>query len=502
MTRIAIGGLMHESNTFAGARTDSAAFEAGGLETGQGIARRWGKAHHEIGGFLSAAQSLGFEAVPALMGWATPAGPVTAEAFGELTGRLLAQLQAAGPVDAVLLALHGAMVADGTEDADGTILSRVRELIGPGRPLVATLDYHGNVSPLMVEASDAILAYQTYPHVDQWEKGKQAAALALLSAQGKMRPAQALAKPPLFIPLLAQETDRPPMRQLLARCREIEVEPRCIGISLLAGFPYADVASAGPSCVAVAHESVELARERAEMMAEAVWNERHALTDLPLGPAEAVAQALASDRTPVVLVDLGDNIGGGSAADSTVLIHELRRQGATGAIVVLYDPGTVRACEAAGMGVEIDIHAGGHIDRHAPPLEARGRVRLLHEGRYEENEPRHGGIRFNDQGRTAVIDLADGNTVVVSSRRHPPFSLGQLTSLGLDPAQARVLVVKAAVAYKAAYLPIAGTILEVDTPGLTAANPARFRYRRVQRPILPLDPEPLVEQRWLCRNRT
>ena len=149
MVRIAVGGLMHESNTFAAARTDVAAFEAGGLETGPGIFARWGEAHHEVGGFFEGAPNYGFEAVPTLMGWATPAGPLTAEAYGELTERLLAAIEGAGLVDAVLLALHGAMVAEGEADADGALIERVRDLIGPDRPLIVSLDYHANVSPLM-----------------------------------------------------------------------------------------------------------------------------------------------------------------------------------------------------------------------------------------------------------------------------------------------------------------------------------------------------------------
>src|SRR6185312_12065441 len=184
MLRIAVGGLMHESNTFAASRTDVAAFESGGLETGEGIERRWGEAHHEVGGFLEGARAYGFEAVPTLMGWGTPAGPVTADAYAELLDRLIASIRAAGPVDAVLLALHGAMVAEGQSDADGATLSRVRELIGPDRPLIVSLDYHANVSNRMAEVSDALIAYRTYPHIDQRARGIDAARLAAMAAQG------------------------------------------------------------------------------------------------------------------------------------------------------------------------------------------------------------------------------------------------------------------------------------------------------------------------------
>jgi microcystin degradation protein MlrC len=493
MVRIAVGGLMHESNTFAEGRTDLAAFAAGGMETGLGIARRWGEAHHEVGGFFEAASRTGFEIVPTFMAWATPAGPLDAETYRELTDRLLASLRDAGPVDAVLLALHGAMAADGQDDADGATLARVRDLIGPDRPLLVTLDYHGNVSPMMARASDAIVGYRTYPHVDQRERGSRAAVLAVQAAQGIVRPTQALRKPPLLIHLLAQETEREPMKGMIAELDTFDPGRGFLDASLFAGFPYADVAATGPSCLVVTDDAPSLADEAAEQLAARLWALRRELTANPPDPSEAVARALASRETPVVLVDFGDNVGGGSAADSTVLFHELDAQGCDRSIGVLFDPEAVAACERAGVGREVRLEVGGKVDRNAPPLPVSGRVRVLHDGRYVEDLPRHGGARLNDQGLTAVVERERENVIVITTRRHPPFSLGQLTSLGLRPEAARVLVVKAAVAYKAAYEPIAGTIIEADTPGLTASNPARYTYRKIRRPILPLDPEALVE---------
>ena len=493
MARIAVGGLMHESNTFAASRTEVADFESGGLEVGDGIFQRWGSAHHEVGGFFEASSLHGFEVVPTLMGWATPSGPLSAAAYSELTDRLLTSLRDAGQVDAVLLALHGAMVAEGVDDADGQLLARVRDLIGKTVPLVVTLDYHGNVSPLMVSESNALLAYRTYPHVDQRARGCRAGEIAWLAATERIRPVQAMSKPPILIHLLAQETAREPMRGLIEGLDVHSKSQGFLDASLLAGFPYADVAAMGPTCVAVTDNDLTLASEIAERIAVQLWENRRALTASPPEPAEAVALALGSDQTPALLIDLGDNIGGGSAADSTVLYQELLRQGATRSLVVLHDPEAVQSCVQAGIGQEVALKAGGKTDRNAPPLDVRGRVTLLHSGQYVESLPRHGGIRNNDQGTTAVLELERGNLVVLNTLRHPPFSLGQITSLGIDPSTLRAIVVKAAVAYKAAYEPIAGKIIEVDTPGLTASNPARYTYRRIRRPIMPLDPEALVE---------
>jgi len=496
MVRIAIGGLMHESNTFAAGRTTRDDFKRGGLETGEGIARRWGDAHHEVAGFFDAARDFGFEPVPTLMAWATPAAPLTAEAFQSLTDELLAEIKRAGRVDAVLLALHGAMVAEGETDADGTILERVRDLVGPEIPLIASLDLHGNVSNKMASATNALVAYRTYPHVDQRSRGRHAGSVAYRAAIGEIKPTQAIAKPPLLIHLLAQETEREPMRCRVSEMVELARGPKVLDASLLPGFPYADVASCGPTCVVVTDDDPELANRLARDMGDRLWACRRELTASPLGPTEAVQAALSERRHPVVLVDLGDNIGGGSAADSTVLAHELLRQGAEEFIVVLYDPEAVQECIRSGVGSTVSLKAGGKIDRNAPPFRVSGRVKSIHDGTYIEKSPRHGGIRLNDQGLTAVVEMAGGNVVVLNSLRHPPFSLGQLTSLGLDPQAASFLVVKGAVAYKAAYSPIAGAIIEVDSPGLTAANPARFTYERIRRPILPLDPELLEEAIW------
>jgi microcystin degradation protein MlrC len=282
MLRIAVGGLMHESNTFAATRTDLAAFEAGGLETGDAITTRWSEANHELGGFFEAARDLGFEVAPTMFGWAAPSGPLMSEAYGILSDWLIGAIRDAGPVDAVLLAMHGAMVAEDQDDGDGALLSRVRDLIGPDRPLVVTLDFHGNVSPRMVAASSALIASRTYPHVDQRVRGRKAAEIAWNAAGGRIRPTQALSKPPLLISLPAQETTRDPLRGLMAELEDLDRTRGILDASILAGFPYADVAAAGPSCVVVTDNSPALASQTAARLSERLWQVRGAL--IPVEP--------------------------------------------------------------------------------------------------------------------------------------------------------------------------------------------------------------------------
>ncbi|MCA1685821.1 MAG: MlrC C-terminal domain-containing protein, partial [Planctomycetia bacterium] len=171
-----------------------------------------------------------------------------------------------------------------------------------------------------------------------------------------------------------------------------------------------------------------------------------------------------------------------------VILAELLRQGAAGAVVVLHDPEAVRDARRAGVGGRFERPVGGRVDRlHGDPVPVRGVVRSLHDGAWVEEQARHGGRRFNDQGPTVVVTVDGPNTLVLNSLRTPPFSLGQITSLGIDPAREAILVVKAAVAYKAAYGPIAGRVIEVDTPGLTAIDPARFPFQHIRRPMFPLD---------------
>jgi microcystin degradation protein MlrC len=485
--RVAVAAFMHESNTFNPLRTDLAAFEAQGLAVGPALLQEWRDAHHELGGFLDGAAAEGLEPVPLLAAWATPAGPVTNEAFEHLTGLLADGLRRARP-DGLLLALHGAMVAESHPDADGEVLARLRQVVGPNVPIAVTLDLHGNVSAQLVELCDLAVAYRTCPHVDQRECGRRAAALLARRLRGEVRPRQALAKPPLLVNIMAHDTSCEPLRSFMERARALEQRPGVLAASLLPGFAYADVPQMGPAVIVVTDGDAALARREADALAGELWEARTRFAPQLPDAAEAVRRALAADRLPVVLVDTGDNVGGGSAGDGTVVLAELLRQAATDAVVCLYAPDAVRACAAAGAGAAVSLVVGGKVDRlHGEPLAVAGRVRLLYEGTYVEPEVRHGGKRVNHMGPTALVELPGRNLLVLTSLRHPPFSLGALTCLGIDPGRQRVLVVKAAIAYKAAYLPLAGTVIEAATPGLTAVDPSRFAYRHVRRPLYPLD---------------
>ena len=484
MTTIAIGGIMHESNTFSNTPTDFAAFPQ---VHASNIRKVWGEAHHEIGGFIQGATEYGYTAHPMFMTSATPAGRVTDDAFDRLTEMLIQHLKAAPKYEGLLLALHGAMVAESYPDGDGEVLRRLRDTFGRDLPIIVTLDQHANVSEQMVAESTALVIYKTTPHIDQRQRGLQAAELMMRILRDGITPTQALAKPPMLLNILYHTTNVPPMEPILTAAKQLEARSDVLVANVAVGYPYADVYEAGPAFVVTTDNDPQLAQHEADRLSDMLWNVRGHLTlDLP-DAARAVEQAIQSEQHPVILVEMGDNIGGGSPGDGTFLLAELVRQEAAGYVVVVYDPEAVQNCIQAGVGNSVSLQVGGKADTlHGDPVSIQGNVRLIHDGRYEETQPRHGGQRYHDQGLTVVVAVGD-SLVVLTSRRQTPFSLQQLLSLGIDPTDMKMIVVKAAVAYRAAYEPIAGQIIEVDTPGLTAVNPLHFEYSDIRRPLFPLD---------------
>ncbi|MDE0316867.1 MAG: M81 family metallopeptidase [Candidatus Poribacteria bacterium] len=484
MVTIAIGGIMHESNTFSDTPTD---FEAFSHTIGDDLLSVWKGTHHEMGGFIQGAEQHGYTAHPTLMAAATPAGPVTDKAFEKLTDMLILKLKAMPKLDGLLLALHGAMVVESFPDGDGEVLRRLRDIFGESLPIVVTLDHHANVSQQMVDKSTALVIYKTNPHIDQRQRGLQAAELMMRILRKEVTPTQVLAKPPMILNILYQNTSAEPMRSTLNAAQHLEDNSNVLVANVAAGYPYADVYEIGPSFVVVTDDNPQLAKTEATRLSDMLWNVHDQLTlNLP-DAAHAVQQAISSDQYPIILVEMGDNIGGGSPGDSTFILAELLRQKVSGFVVILCDPESVQTCIQAGVGNEVSLQVGGKADKlHGDPVAINGKVRLIHDGHFIETEPRHGGQKYHNQGLTAVVAVAD-SLVMLTSKRQTPFSLQQLLSLGINPKAMRMIVVKAAIAYRAAYEPIAGKIIEVDTPGLTAVNPLHFKYENVRRPLFPLD---------------
>jgi len=486
--RIGILGFSHESNTFVSFPTTRRRFEEAGLYRRREVLDRWKDAHHELGGFTAGADVHGFEAVPLMTASATPGGPLTACAFESILGEMLQLLRDEVGLDGLLLALHGAMVAENHPDADGEIVSRIRGAFGGERPIVMTLDCHANLSAKMIDNVTATVLYRTNPHLDQRERGLEAAGLIARTVRGQIHPVQALEKPPMVINIAKQYTSQQPALGLIRDAEEVMRRPAILSASVGLGFAFADVEKMGTSFLVVADGDEKAARQGARWMALRAWNRRtEFMGDLP-SPSEAVSQAASSPDRPVVLMDVGDNVGGGSPGDSTILLAECMRQRVSDALVVLRDPEAVERCVEAGVGAELSLEVGGKTDDlHGRPVRIQGRVRTLSDGRFVDDRPRHGGRRFYNQGLTAVVETPERNTIVLTSLRMPPLSLEQILSLGIKPEAKRIIVAKGVIAPRAAYEPIAKEIITVDTLGSTSANLLRFEYHHRRRPLFPFE---------------
>ncbi len=480
--RVGIASIMHESNTFVADRTPLLAFQRDRLLTGEAVREHLAGTHHEVGGFFDGLAAEGVEAVPVFAAWTMPGGTLDAETARELTDRLADAVRTAGPLDGWLVAPHGAAVAEGDLDFDGGWLSWLRNHVGPDVPVVGTLDLHANLSARMAASANAWLAYRTNPHLDQHAVGVGAAKLLARTLRGDVRPTTAAAFPPLVVNIEAQATAESPCRELMAAADDLRRRPGVLAVSVLLGFPYADVPEMGASLTVTTDGDPALAKRSATELAGWWWDRREQFRGKLISPEVAVRTA-ATAPGPVCLLDMGDNIGGGSPADSTVLVHELIRQGVGPAVAVLNAPAAVDVCRQVGIGGSAELTVG------RPPLTARLTVRGLFDGIFEELEPRHGGLRRYDQGPTAVASTDTGLSLILTSRRTAPFSLRQLTAFGVRPEEFRVLVAKGVHAPVAAYAPVCRTLLRVNTPGVTSADSSHFTYTHRRRPLYPFDPQ-------------
>lgn len=487
--RVGIIALLHESNTFVTGTTDVARFGEDVLLTGEPVREHFRNAPHEIGGFFSGLADAGIEAVPLFAARAFPSGRITANAFDALLTQLLEAVDQALPLDGVLAAPHGATVAINHADADGYWLSLLRQLVGPDVPIVATLDAHANLSPRMVNATNALVAYRTNPHLDQHETGVRAARIMAQTLAGEITPTQAAAFPPLAINIQSQNTAIPPMAPLMQRAASDEQADDVLAQNILLGFPYADVAEMGTSVVTLTNNNPERAQELADALARDIWQARHEFEPTFISVKAALDDvAHTSDR--VVLLDMGDNIGGGSPADGTALLQGLDDRKITPSLVCIHDPMSVQRVAAGGIGWSVNLSIGGRGDRHqGRPLQAEVEVMGLYDGQFRETSTRHGGFTEFDQGRSAVVRTARGVTVLLTSRRVPPFSLAQLTSCDLDPTRYRVIVAKGVIAPQAAYREVCDRMILVNTPGVTCADMTQLEYTHRRRPMFPFESE-------------
>jgi microcystin degradation protein MlrC len=485
--RVAILALLHESNTFVDGVTGRSQFESDLLAYGGGVRVMLGAAEHEVGGFFEALAEEGIEAVPVFAARAYPFGVVAAETFEGWVEEMLDGLDAVGPVDGVLAAAHGALVAEDHPDGAGWWLSRVRAMIGPDKPLIATLDLHSNLSEAMVQATDALVAYRTNPHLDQRETGRRAARLMARTLRGEVTPTQAAVLPPFAINIQCQNTSEPRLKELYDWAAMLEADTTVLSQSILLGFPYSDVPMMGSSVVVVTDNSPALAERLARSLAEDLWGHREQFCPTFVATHDALNEVMQS-QFRFLLLDMGDNVGAGSPGHGTLLLAELHGRAICPAFVCLHDPAAVRLADAAGAGAWITLDLGRVSDGlHGDPVCANCQVLSLNEGKFKEAAVCHGGFLDFDQGRTAVVETDRGVTVMLTTYRMPPFSLEQLYSCGLNPRDFRVLVAKGVIAPLAAYGPVVNRVIAVNTPGVTCADLTQLPFHHRRKPMFPFE---------------
>jgi microcystin degradation protein MlrC len=474
--RIGVGGLWHETNTFVPGRTRLSDFEEYGLADGPlAVREALAGTGTEVGGTLEACESLGLEAVPFFWAGAVPGPTVSAEARAALWERLLARLEESLPLDGLVLSLHGAMVSEDVEDPESDLLAHVRERVD-SIPIAAVLDLHANPGRGLLEGTDLVLAYATYPHTDAARQAAEATRLLVETIDGELAPLVTGRRLPLLTCPLVQATAEPPMADLLALARRLQARPGVARASLLPGYAYADVERLGFAVVVCGEDGPAIAA--ADELADSVWERRDDFRPALLGLEEAVEHALES-AGPVVLAEVSDNVGGGAPGDATHVLAALLAAGAKGAVVVLHDPPAVAEAASAGAGAKVELSAG------RPSVQLRGRVRRVLDAGYR----RTGGYMTGSavgMGRCAIVQV-DGIEVVLTSRRVMPFDPDHLRAVGIEAAERRILVAKSAIAWRAAFGDVAAEVVYVETPGVCTCRLETLPYRRARRPILPLD---------------
>ncbi|MBM4441951.1 MAG: M81 family metallopeptidase [Candidatus Rokubacteria bacterium] len=485
--RVFVAMLSHETNTFSTLATDRAAFSTRELRYGGEVLEVYRGTATCLGGMIAGAAERGLTLLPSLAAGASPAGRVTKDFYDEAKARICADLRAAGRLEGVLLDLHGAMVAENADDAEGDLLTAVREVVGPEVPIGVTLDFHANVTAAMVRHATLLHGYKTYPHIDMGERGEEAARRLADVAAKKVRPTVAFRQPRLLPPIAGQLTARGPMRRLYDLADEMEKDPRVLTVSIFAGFPLADIHDAGLSIYVATDNDPALAAKLADRLETVAWEHREEFRHRAVPVADAVAQALRLDVKPVVLADIADNTGGGASGDGTELLRELLRVDAPSATVAcIWDPAAAKACHDAGRGATLTLDIGGKIDdRHGAPMRVTGRVTAVCDGTFVHKGPMMRGLPGR-LGPTAVLQ-SGGVKVILISHRWQTLDPEMIRITGIDPAAERILVVKSTIHYRAAFEPLAALIIEVDAPGLSSSNLERFAFTRVRRPIFPLD---------------
>lgn len=485
--RILIAGVMHESNSFSVLPTGLQEFRDRYLYEDADVAVRMADTATELGAYLAVAREKGWSVVHPVATHATPSGPVTRAAWEYLRSKILSALDPT--VDGVALALHGALVAEHELDPEGRLLEAMRGVLGPNKPIVVTHDLHSNVSDRKARSVNALLAYETNPHVDQrLVAGRAIRLMDRMMSTGDMTRVH-MRSLGMINALDSGRTDYPDSPHIQAlRFGAGLLRPGIDAVSFHVGFAYADVPHCGASICVTGTEGDGALADCAAKAAEFVWSLRAYKGEQALTPDALVAELRRSaGGSRIVVADFTDNPGGGAYGDNVTILRALIEAGIQGAVFHhVYDPRLVEQLQGASPGATLDLSIGGWVDpRLGEPLRIRATVKALRCGDFTFDGPMWQGIS-STMGACAILDCA-GVDVIVASKRFQVTDFQQFKSIGLDAADYSVICLKSAAHFRAAFATIADRILLCDSGALNTRNYAKLPYRHVQRPIFPLD---------------
>jgi microcystin degradation protein MlrC len=484
MARIAVGGFQHETNTFAPVKAALEDFVQTdswpGLTIADAIAGRFDGMNIPVAGFLKQAHASNHQVVGLSWCSASPSAHVTRDAFEHIMQGLIESLHAALPVDAVYLDLHGAMVTEHYHDGDAEILKRVRQVIGPNIPLVASLDLHANVSHAMVDTTDCLIAYRTYPHIDMAKTGARAfdAMVSLLNRGEPFH--KAFTQLPFLISLPWQCSDIEPGKSLYEYCNRLADE-HGVFLSFNSGFPLADIPDCGPSvmCFGANQQKVEHACQQLSDAVASAESDYAGKLFTPAAAVEAALAATASAASPVIIADIQDNPGAGGHSDTMGLVKALLAQNAPSCVGLIYDPAVAELAHRYKVGDAFHAELGGKSGwPDDTPLSSEFNIEALTDGRFEGTGPYYLGCQF-ELGPMARLRIGQCH-MIVTSKKAQAADQQMFRHLGVEPADQAILGLKSSVHYRADFSPITQTIIHVAAPGPSVADLNKMTFENLR----------------------
>ena len=486
--KFVVAMMMHETNTFSPLPTPISAFARRGSIRGAAAIAEAEGTNTPLGGFIDVARGAGAEFVVPIAGNANPSGLVTAAAFAEMAGAIV-EAVAAG-CDGVMLALHGAMVTELTDDGEGELLNRIRA-VAPDVPIAVALDFHSQMTQAMVRGSTVMTGYRTYPHIDMAETSRRAGRTLLRALAGEVDPKVIWGSRPIMSSTLVHTPSREPMKTLMAMASSAEDTGLVLNASVFGGFPQADIPHLCLSSVIVCDGKTSEGELLLARILDEAWERREGFLFHPEPLSVQVARARSLEGGPIILADHGDNTASGGTQDVMSVIEEAIAQGLQDVCAgPVCDPACVAQMIAAGVGAEVTLELGGKVDMPAmglmgKPLTITGRVKAITDGTFTVTGPMATGATIR-MGRTAVLDTG-AMQIVVSEQRSEPYDLGVFTHCGIDPTRKKYVLIKSRQHFRAGFEPIARHIVMCDGDGCTASDLALFDYKNIRRPLYPFD---------------